>query len=60
VPISVIVNDVLSLYKYGAKTAYYHNTYDGKTDDVSAEEIKNNDLISEILSSEEECIACNV
>jgi ribonucleotide reductase alpha subunit len=60
VPISVIVNDVLSLYKYGAKTAYYHNTYDGKTDDVSAEEIKNSDLISEILSSEEECIACNV
>ncbi len=60
VPISVIVNDVLSLYKYGAKTAYYHNTYDGKTDDVFAEEIKNNDLISEILSSEEECIACNV
>jgi ribonucleoside-diphosphate reductase alpha chain len=60
VPISVLVNDVLSLYKYGAKTAYYHNTYDGKTDDVSAEEIKNNDLISEILSSEEECIACNV
>jgi ribonucleoside-diphosphate reductase alpha chain len=60
VPISVIVNDVLSLYKYGAKTAYYHNTYDGKTDDVSAEDIKNNDLISEILSSEEECVACNV
>ena len=60
VPVSVLVNDVLSLYKYGAKTAYYHNTYDGKTDDVSAEEIKNNDLISEILSSEEECIACNV
>jgi ribonucleoside-diphosphate reductase alpha chain len=62
VPITVIVNNILLLYKYGAKTAYYHNTYDGKTDDVSAEEIKNNDLISEILSSEEEeeCIACNV
>lgn len=62
VPISVLVNDFLLMYKYGYKTAYYHNTYDGKTDDVSAEQTNNvNNLINEILSSsEEECLACNV
>ena len=59
VPISVLVNDFLLMYKNGYKTAYYHNTYDGKTDDVSSENLE--DLISEILSSdEEECLACNV
>jgi ribonucleoside-diphosphate reductase alpha chain len=58
VPISVLVSDFLSMYKGGLKTAYYHNTYDGKTDDVTAE--GSDDLISEILSSEEECLACNV
>ncbi len=64
VPISVIVNDFLSCYKNGHKTAYYHNTYDGKTDDVSAE--KTNDisqLINEILTSnvdETSCDSCSV
>lgn len=58
VPISVLVSDFLSMYKGGLKTAYYHNTHDGKTDDVTAE--GSDDLISEILSSEEECLACNV
>lgn len=62
VPVTVIVNDFLSCYQKGHKTAYYHNTYDGKTDDVSAE--KSNDLselVSELLqSSPEDCEACNV
>ena len=25
--------DLLTTYKYGWKTSYYQNTYDGKTDD---------------------------
>lgn len=62
VPISVIVKDFLSTYKVGHKTAYYHNTYDGKTDDVTSEtntELDN--LVNELISSgEEECVACNV
>ncbi len=62
VPISVIVNDFLSCYSKGHKTAYYHNTYDGKTDDVSAEKVNNLDeLISDLLQSpQEDCDACNV
>ena len=59
IPISVLVNDLLQTYAKGWKTSYYQNTYDGKTDDVSAEKLEN--LISEVLSSnEEECLACNV
>lgn len=62
VPISVIVKDFLSTYKVGHKTAYYHNTYDGKTDDVTSEtntELDN--IVNELISSgEEECVACNV
>lgn len=62
VPISVIVNDFLSCYSKGHKTAYYHNTYDGKTDDVSAEKVNNLDkLVSDLLQSpQEDCEACNV
>jgi ribonucleoside-diphosphate reductase alpha chain len=33
VPISVMAQDLLTTYKYGWKTAYYQNTYDGKKDD---------------------------
>jgi len=32
VPVSVMVNDLLTTYKYGWKTSYYQNTYDGKKD----------------------------
>lgn len=62
VPVTVIVNDFLSCYQKGHKTAYYHNTYDGKTDDVSAEKLNDlSELVSELLqSSLEDCEACNV
>jgi len=32
VPVSVMAQDLLSTYKYGWKTSYYQNTYDGKSD----------------------------
>ncbi len=33
VPMSVLMKDLLDCYKYGLKTLYYHNTYDGKRED---------------------------
>ena len=33
VPMSVMFNDLLTTYKYGWKTSYYHNTYDSKGED---------------------------
>lgn len=37
VPMKLILKDLLTAYKYGLKTLYYHNTRDGATD-ASAEE----------------------
>lgn len=56
VPMSVIVNDFLSAYKKGHKTAYYMNTYDGKED---TEEVDG--VIDELLNIEEEdCDSCKL
>lgn len=56
VPMSVVVNDFLTAYRLGHKTAYYMNTYDGKKDDMNVE-----DLIDEILETEEEdCDGCKL
>lgn len=46
VPMSVLLKDFLMTYKYGWKQGYYHNTYDGKSDEV--------DL------SEEDCDSCTI
>jgi ribonucleoside-diphosphate reductase alpha chain len=57
VPMSVIAKDFLSAYAKGHKTAYYQNTYDGKSD--SKNELQ--DLISEIMSNDEEvCDSCTI
>jgi len=59
VPMSVIVNDFLSAYAKGHKTAYYQNTYDGKTDSSAKDETQN--LIDEILNSQDEtCDSCSI
>ena len=56
VPMSVVVNDFLSAYKKGHKTAYYMNTYDGKKDDMELE-----GLVNEILEEEEDdCASCKI
>jgi len=56
VPMSVIVKDFLSAYSLGHKTAYYHNTYDGKEDDMQVE-----DLVDDILDMEDEnCESCTL
>src|SRR5210317_494786 len=38
VPMSVMMNDLLTTYKFGWKTSYYQNTYDYKSDDDIQEE----------------------
>ena len=62
VPISVMAQDMLYAYSVGEKTAYYHNTYDIKTDEVveeSKEDLKA--LIDDIMSSDEEsCESCTI
>jgi ribonucleoside-diphosphate reductase alpha chain len=62
VPVSVMAHDFLDLYRKGWKTAYYHNTYDIKTDEVVEEskpELQS--LLNDIMSSDEEsCESCTI
>ena len=38
VPIKQVLKDILTAYKLGAKTLYYHNTRDGASDEVEIED----------------------
>ncbi|RHW77099.1 class 1a ribonucleoside-diphosphate reductase subunit alpha [Colwellia sp. RSH04] len=38
VPVKQILKDILTAYKLGVKTMYYHNTRDGASDDVEVED----------------------
>jgi len=62
VPVSVMVNDMLTCYKIGHKTAYYQNTYDNKTDEVKDLSPSAKSIIEEILGSkgEEDCDSCKI
>lgn len=65
IPMSVVVNDFLSAYSLGHKTAYYSNTYDGRSDGVEdKEESKGDiqDLINELTNQEGDdyCESCTV
>lgn len=61
VPMSVIVRDFLSHYKKGHKTAYYHNTYDGKSDEPKEDATELNNLVEELLQADDEvCDSCAI
>jgi ribonucleoside-diphosphate reductase alpha chain len=61
VPVSVMAQDLLTTYKYGWKTSYYQNTYDIKTDESEESKPSVDDLINNILNSEEEdCESCKI
>lgn len=63
VPVSVMINDLLTVYRYGGKTLYYHNTYDVKTDEIKEEvpEQKLDDLVSELCNlTDEMCESCAI
>ena len=62
VPMSVMLQDLLTTYKLGWKTSYYQNTYDYKTDPSELED----DVPLEALAPSEmdlegdDCEACNI
>ena len=62
VPVSVMAQDMLTCFKYGHKTAYYQNTYDNKTDEVTEEPKQElNSLIDDIMSyDEDDCESCKI
>jgi len=63
VPLSVMINDLLTTYKYGWKTSYYQNTYDGKKDeDEPAHPIGFKDNVPETVPSidDDDCESCKI
>jgi len=61
VPTSVMAQDLLTTYKYGWKTSYYQNTNDMKNDEVEETRQSLENLISDILDTEEEdCESCKI
>ena len=61
VPVSVMAKDFLTTYKYGWKTSYYQNTYDSKKDGDDEPSNNVDQLINELLTTEEEdCDSCKV
>ena len=62
VPMSVMMNDLLTTYKYGWKTSYYQNTYDYKTDPSELEgDIKPVELAAGMANdTDESCEACEI
>ncbi len=61
VPTSVMAQDLLTTYKYGWKTSYYQNTNDMKNDEVEETKQSLENLISDILETEEEdCESCKI
>ncbi|MDP5253523.1 MULTISPECIES: class 1a ribonucleoside-diphosphate reductase subunit alpha [unclassified Vibrio] len=43
VPMKVLLQDLLTAYKFGVKTLYYHNTRDGASDDQSGKVVAQDD-----------------
>ena len=63
VPVSVMVQDWLTTYKYGWKTSYYQNTYDMSNDGVEEEkkEESPDDLLAQLENMEDDdCESCKI
>ena len=58
VPMSVMITDLVTAYKYGIKQLYYLNTYDGAGEMV--EELHTYDTGTTIVNEEEDCESCKI
>jgi ribonucleoside-diphosphate reductase alpha chain len=56
IPLSTLLQDIISFYKYGGKQLYYFNTYDGATDEV--EEPSHPYIGMDDKIDDEECESC--
>jgi ribonucleoside-diphosphate reductase alpha chain len=62
-PLSEMINDLLTTYKYGWKTSYYQNTYDGKKDeDEPAHPVGFKDNVPETTPAidDDDCESCKI
>jgi ribonucleoside-diphosphate reductase alpha chain len=56
VPMSIMIEDLVTAYKYGLKQLYYFNTFDGAGEHKETEDLPQ--LESEVDLDEEECDTC--
>lgn len=57
VPLQILLQQLLEFYKYGGKTLYYHNTYDGAGEEKEEEEVELESKAEE-FEDEEGCSSC--
>jgi ribonucleoside-diphosphate reductase alpha chain len=55
VPMSQLIKDIVTFYKYGGKNLYYNNTHDG-----SGEVEDQPDLPSGMVDDEDDCESCKI
>ena len=57
IPMSVMLKDVITAYKYGMKQLYYFNTFDGAGDDLAEKEVIHLEVPDVV---EEDCESCTI
>jgi ribonucleoside-diphosphate reductase alpha chain len=66
VPMKLLLKDLLTTYKLGIKTLYYHNTRDGASDtsnvDIGKAEVKQSRATAVVLEEDDDCAggACKI
>ena len=66
IPMSVLLQDIITFYKYGGKQLYYNNTYDGQGEiDIEKQEATKNVEVNVVESSdayldEDDCESCKI
>ena len=58
IPMSTMLKDLITCYKYGMKQLYYFNTYDGAGDDINEKQIINLTIPDSYDMQEEDCDSC--
>jgi len=60
VPMSVLLKDVISFYKYGGKQLYYNNTFDGQGEiDINKDEVQSQQPVTTEFV-EDDCESCKI
>ena len=59
VPMSTLLGDIMTFYKYGGKQLYYNNTHDGQGEiDINKDELIDQLALSEI--DDDDCESCKI
>jgi len=60
VPMSIMITDLVTAYKYGLKQLYYFNTYDGSGEHKEEELLEEQNEWEQLIQDEEDCDSCTI